>query len=187
MATKVIGLSGPSGSGKSEAAKHLADAHGLTAIKFALPLKTMLRAYYATQGLSETEIERRIEGDLKEVPDAYLSNQTPRHAMETLGTEWGRICIAPDFWIDAWKRKVSLTEGIVVTDDCRFDNEAETIKALGGSIVRLKPAIRRRNKSKHIAEAGLSNKLVDHEIVNDGTVMDLQKQVTRAVCESCRE
>ncbi|RVH83234.1 deoxynucleotide monophosphate kinase [Sinorhizobium medicae] len=178
MATKIIGLSGPSGSGKSEAAKHLADAHGLTAIKFALPLKTMLRAYYATQGLSEAETERRIEGDLKEVPDPYLSNQTPRHAMETLGTEWGRICIAPDFWIDAWKRKVSLTEGVVVTDDCRFDNEAETIKALGGSIVRLKPKVRRRKKSEHVAESGLSDRFVDHEIINDGTIDDLKSKVS---------
>ncbi|MDX0455500.1 deoxynucleotide monophosphate kinase [Sinorhizobium medicae] len=183
MAAKVIGLSGPSGSGKSEAAKHLVEEHGYTPVKFALPLKTMLRSYYATQGLSLTDIERRIEGDLKEVPDVYLNNHTPRHAMETLGTEWGRVCMGSDFWIDAWTRKVESTPGSVVTDDCRFDNEAALIKQIGGDVMRLKPAVRRRKKSSHVAEAGISDHFVDHEITNEGTVEELKSKVSWAVYE----
>ena len=34
--------------------------------------------------------EAHIEGALKEVPCELLGGKTPRYAMQTLGTEWGR-------------------------------------------------------------------------------------------------
>jgi hypothetical protein len=48
-------------------------------VKFAGPLKSMCMAL----GLTEAH----IEGHLKEVPCELLCGQTPRHAMQTLGTE----------------------------------------------------------------------------------------------------
>lgn len=181
MASRTVGLSGPAGSGKSEAALHLVETHGFTAVKFAGPLKAMLMGYYLAVGATSEEAFERIEGSLKEEPDPYLNGKTPRHAMETLGTEWGRVCMGADFWIRAWQVATSTTEGPVVTDDARFDNEAEAIKAAGGEVIRLKPKVQRRKKSKHVAEAGLSDHLVDHEIVNDGTVGDLRAKVSLAV------
>nr|WP_145994466.1 hypothetical protein [Mesorhizobium loti] len=149
--------------------------------KFAGPLKDMLRAYYKSQGVFGTELERRIEGDLKEEPCKYLNGRTPRHAMETLGTEWGRICMGDTFWIEAWERLLDLIPGTAVVDDCRFDNEAAAIHLNGGKIIKLKPVVRRRKKSSHVAEAGISDKLVDHVIVNDGTILDLQKKIGQVV------
>lgn len=159
------------------------EEHGFTLAKFAGPLKDMLRAYYRSQGVFGTELERRIEGDLKEVPCKYLNGHTPRHAMETLGTEWGRICMGSDFWIKAWERLIDLIPGPAVVDDCRFDNEAVSIRLNGGKVVKLKPAVRRRNKSQHVAEAGISEKLVDATVVNDGTILDLQKNIREVVGE----
>lgn len=183
MATKLIGLSGPAGSGKSEAAKYLVEEHGYMVAKFAAPLKDMLKAYYKSQGVFGTELERRIEGDLKEAPCKYLNGLTPRHAMQTLGTEWGRNCMGGDFWIRAWERQVDLIPGKAVADDCRFDNEATAIHLNGGKVIKLKPAVRRRNKSKHVAEAGISEKLVDATVVNDGTILDLQKKIGAVVAK----
>jgi hypothetical protein len=42
-------------------------------------------------------------GDLKEVPVDCLDGQTPRRAMQLLGTEWGRT-LSADLWINAWRR-----------------------------------------------------------------------------------
>lgn len=128
----VVALAGAAGSGKSTAAQYLIRSHGYTRIKFAGPLKAMLAAI----GLDD----RQIEGDLKELPCDTLSGQSPRHAMQTLGAQWGRDCIGEDFWVNLWKRTVNdvlSAGGRVVTDDCRYPNEAAAVRRLGGDIYRL--------------------------------------------------
>lgn len=128
----IIALTGYAGSGKSTAAKHLVDRHGFTLVKFAGPLKSMLRCL----GLGD----REIEGDLKEQPHPVLCGQTPRRAMQTLGTEWGRNLIGSDLWVRvAMESALAVLDqgGRVVIDDCRFENEAAAIKAAGGTIIRI--------------------------------------------------
>ncbi|MDW9519121.1 hypothetical protein GOB43_17815 [Sinorhizobium meliloti] len=176
MVARLIGITGQAGSGKSEVSRFLAD-FGYTLVKFAAPLKDMLRSIYVGIGLTSDEIERRIEGDLKEVPCPYLSGQTPRHAMVTLGTEWGRVLMAPDFWIERWADRISTRDSNVVTDDVRFENEAKMLRSRGGIIIRVVPAVARRQVSTHVSEAGIPDHLVDHEIVNDGTISDLRRKV----------
>ncbi len=124
----VIALIGQAGSGKSEVARHLVVNHNYIRIRFAYILKEMLKAL----GLSREE----IEGHLKEEPCSFLLGQTPRHAMQTLGTEWGRDTIHPDLWVHAWKVKVAedLNFGRrIVCDDCRFMNEVETVYSFHGA------------------------------------------------------
>lgn len=186
MANRIVALSGPAGSGKSEAAKYLASL-GYETVKFAAPLKAMLRAFYAAVGLPDTEIERRIDGDLKETPDEYLDGHTPRHAMQTLGTEWGRGCMNGDFWINAWARKAASVSSNVVTDDCRFGNEAVAIRAAGGDIVLLKSKKRRRKASDHVSEQGVDPALVTHVVVNDGTIADLHTKMAQAIYPDAAE
>lgn len=178
MATKLIALTGKAGSGKSEVASYLVDGHGFQLVKFAGPLKAMLRGYYREIGLSDEEIDRRIEGDLKEVPDPYLAGRTPRHAMETLGAEWGRKQMASEFWVNAAESKIvgSKAECIVV-DDCRFPNEAHAVRRLGGEIVRIKSDRERRKVSNHVAEKGLHPALIDHTIQNDEGIGALRNSI----------
>lgn len=125
----VIALTGLAGSGKSTASKYLVEKHGYQLVKFAGPLKDMLRAI----GLSEAQ----IEGAHKETDLAMLSGRTPRYAMQTLGTEWGRKCMGEDFWTNLWRSRVDgalAFGGRVVVDDCRFPNEADEVRKLGGVV-----------------------------------------------------
>lgn len=140
MTGRLICFTGPAGCGKSTAADAL-ESVGWVRVKFADPLKNMLRAFYWSCGLrDEGYIEARIEGDMKEEPDPFLCGRTPRHAMQTLGTEWGRSCISENLWVNAWKEQVGqyLQAGVdVVSDDCRFENEAEMVRRLGGRVVQI--------------------------------------------------
>jgi hypothetical protein len=123
----IIGLGGPKGSGKSFAADWLVANRGYTRVKFATALKNMLRVLGLT--------DEHIEGSLKEVPCDLLNGRTPRHAMQTLGAEWGRNLIDDALWVDTWRRRVLATDGPVVVDDVRFDNEAAAVRSLGGIVV----------------------------------------------------
>lgn len=167
----LLALCGPIGSGKSAAAQALRK-RGWRLHKFAGPLKAMLRGYYRSQRLTYQEIEARIEGDLKETPDPLLGGQTPRLAMQTLGTEWGREIIAPDFWIEALRGPVEadLAQGLkVVIDDCRFPNEAALVRALGGEVVML---LRGSGPAgSHASEAFAFEP--DRRIANTGTIAAL--------------
>lgn len=127
----LIAFTGLAGSGKSTAAKYLVENHGFTRVRFAGPLKDMLRAL----GLDESE----IEGDRKETPCELLGGKTPRKAMQYLGDEWGRQLIAQDLWIRAFNAalaKVPVGTPVVV-DDARYPNEADAIVAAGGVLVRV--------------------------------------------------
>lgn len=125
----IIAFTGLAGAGKSTAAMHLVKSRGFERVRFAGPLKAMMAAL----GLSPAE----IDGDRKEQPCELLGGRTPRYAMQTIGTEWGRDLIAPDLWIRAWHAALAKVTGDVVIDDCRFPNEADAVIAAGGFMVRV--------------------------------------------------
>lgn len=136
MMPVLIGLSGRAGSGKTYASNHLVSRYGYTRVKFADPLKDMLRAVGLT--------EEHIEGKLKEEPCDLLCGKTPRFAMQTLGTEWGRNLIGDGLWGSLWSARVESLlsqEALVVTDDVRFSNEAERIKSMGGIVIGLESPV----------------------------------------------
>jgi predicted kinase len=128
MTKIIIGLIGEAGAGKSTVARYLESAYDYEPVRFAGGLKKMVAAI----GLTDNE----IEGTNKEKPSDLLCGKTPRHAMQTLGTEWGREHIGPDFWVKLWQREAA-QHAFVVVEDCRFPNEAEAIRAAGGVIVRV--------------------------------------------------
>lgn len=166
---RLVAFTGPAGVGKSEASNLLV-SHGFVRVKCADGLKNMLRIMYEGAGLGPDEIERRIEGDLKEKPDPVLRGRTPRHAMQTLGGEWGRDLISPDFWVSILKRRVTLqlqAELPVVIDDLRYPNEAEAVRELGGEIFEIKGS-QRRGISTH--ESEIMDLDPDDVILNDSTV-----------------
>lgn len=133
----LIAFVGHAGTGKTSAAMHLVQKHGFTRRRFAEPLKQMLFSFYLAAGLDDEDaIRDRIDGALKETPDPYLNGKTPRHAMQTLGTEWGRNCIDGDLWVTTLMERISAYDNVVI-DDCRFDNEAVAVREAGGKIIRL--------------------------------------------------
>lgn len=175
----IVGIAGYRGSGKSTAARYLVEAHGFVRIPFAKPLKDMLRAI----GLGDAE----LEGDRKEEPCSLLGGRTPRHAMQTLGTEWGRELIDEGLWIRLWSRQAMLAVEAgrhVVCDDLRFPNEATAVCDLGGRVLRLsRPG---RETSAHASEAQIDLLQPDFLVCNDGSVDNLESAL-RIVLELIHE
>lgn len=124
----IIGFAGRAGAGKTTAAKHLVQHHGFVRVRFAGPLKAMMRALGCT--------EEEVDGAGKELPCDLLGGRTPRQAMQWLGTEWGRDMIAPDLWTRAWEYAAAGKPRVVV-DDVRFPNEVEALRRLGGVVIQL--------------------------------------------------
>lgn len=155
---RVIAFAGKAGAGKSTAARHLISNHGYTLVRFADPLKNMLRA----MGLNE----REINGDLREEPCELLDGQSPRLAMQTLGTEWGRNTISPDLWVNLWRsqvRTLHLLDKPVVVDDMRFPNEHRYVKSLDGLVIKIE-ADQITNVREHESEN--YNLIPDHVVYN---------------------
>ena len=176
--TKVVGLAGRAGCGKSFAADYLVKEHGFTRVKFADSLKNIYRKWLSNHGCEVSRIEARVEGDMKEVVDTHFAELvydttanylsaletlpvpvtrsmiesfheivfmdiinnpdlcTPRRIMQRIGTEWGRNSINDNFWVDMWSAKAKSCER-VVSDDVRFDNEADRIRSSGGFIIEI--------------------------------------------------
>lgn len=175
---QIIALVGNAGAGKSTVAEYLMREHGYVLIKFAGPLKAMLRAI----GLDDEE----IEGSRKEQPCDLLCGKTPRHAMVTLGTEWGRDLIGENFWAGLWQEEaaMNLNSGrVVVVDDCRFPNELAAVKEMGGIVWRItRPEHAGSSIPTHRSEGALSAHYdTMRELVNDGDVTALHLKVFDAL------
>ena len=171
MSYSIIALTGYARSGKSTAADALVKSFGYTRVRFADPLKNMLRSI----GLCEGE----IEGSLKEKPCNLLQGRSPRYAMQTLGTEWGRDLIGHDFWTGLWeKAALDILDGggKVVIEDCRFINETTAVRNLFGTIIR----INRKGSGipgGHASEAMIDQLPYHYNIDNNGTVEALTKRL----------
>lgn len=133
----LVAVHGIKRSGKGTIAAYLIDQYGYEPIKLADPLKNMSRvALRRLCGLSEVDIERCIEGDLKEVPIPALGGKSGRYMMQMLGTEW-RDLVSLEMWssiASARIRGVIGRGGRVVTDDVRFPHEVELMKSLEASL-----------------------------------------------------
>jgi hypothetical protein len=128
----LVGFVGRKWSGKDTGASGLVEV-GYANVKFAGGLKVMLAALLEYQGVDRVTVERMLEGDLKETPTPYLGGRTPRHAMQTLGTEWGRELIADDIWVQIGLNKAKTGKSVIT--DVRFPNEAAAIKEAGGVVI----------------------------------------------------
>lgn len=166
-------ITGSKGSGKDEFAKIFTQKNFLN-IKFADPLKEMLRTLYRVASLSEVDIERRLEGDLKETPDDIICGETPRWAMQSLGTEW-RDMIHRTLWSNIWRNRVAplLKEGApVVCTDVRFHHEVAVIRDLGGHLIRIdRPGY--GLEDNHSSETEMQELQVDATISNIGSIRQL--------------
>jgi hypothetical protein len=181
----VVAFSGRRGSGKSEACKILCEELGFYDLKFAAPLKNMLRALYTTCGVDSDTIERKIEGDLKERPCEWLSGRTPRHAMQTLGTEW-REMLSTELWSDMFfSTAMSGTYGDRITcSDYRFMHEAVVLEKLGAIKCRIfRPTADAADDeaAAHVSEQLADTLPHDFTITNDGTLEDFREKVRHQI------
>lgn len=137
---KVIGLCGPKGSGKTTLAR-LLGRKSYHRVSFSYTIKVMLDAILNAQGVNIPKRMEMLYGDEKEIPTKYLCDKTPRWAMQTLGTEWGRNLIGENLWTNIWLEKVKAFDRIVA-DDVRFMSEVRAVQSLNGTIIRIeRPSI----------------------------------------------
>ena len=174
----IVAFTGPKGAGKDTASESLID-NGYVLLKFADPLKDMLRTFLQHWGETGENIERMIEGDLKEVPHEAFGGRTTRHAMQTLGTEWGRMLISPYIWTNVFKRRANREERVVVTD-MRFLNETAAVKEVDDCAVLVRIVRSERDgptDDMHPSEVEQWSLPVHHVVHNLGTIEELKQQI----------
>jgi hypothetical protein len=167
MVQNIIAITGRAGSGKSTAARYLADRYGYTIHSFATPLKAAIRAIGVPA--------EALTPERKELPLDMLCGQSPRQAMQSLGTEWGRTLIGYDFWVRSWMSTMPATD--IVVDDLRFQNEAAQLKAMGATIVRIRRNSETVLQSQHISEVQQDLIQADAEIWNHTSPLHLTNQL----------
>lgn len=168
-APKLIGLHGPARSGKDTVGQMLKDSFGVSTVFFAEPLKESARVML---GLSDEE----LYGDLKETVLPWLG-KSPRQILQTLGTDWGRTMVNPDIWLILARRKIEALfeqgKSVAITD-VRFENEADLVREMGGTMWHIYRKDR-RSVERHASEAGIEFcwDMGDIRIDNNGTLEEL--------------
>jgi hypothetical protein len=176
--TTVYAFAGRRGTGKSTASKALLDM-GFVDLKFADPLKNMLRAMYRTCGVDDETIERKIEGDLKEAPCDWLRGKTPRYAMQTLGTEW-REMISTDLWSEMFVKRVEsgLYGDKIVCSDFRFPgHEEDALERLNAYTYRITREGLEGASDAHTSETSVDKLRVRGVFRNNGSIADVESFV----------
>lgn len=169
----IVAFTGLKGSGKTLAARALQSLHFVNH-SFAAPIKSAMRLF----GLDDYD----LSPSTKELPHPVLCMNSPRYAMQTLGTEWGRNMIGPDFWINVWDATRPRSCPLVV-DDLRFLNEAAYLRTLGATIIRIvRPDADRSDE--HPSEQEQRHIKVDDTLFNLGDERTFQIMVREAV-ERC--
>ncbi len=106
-----------------------------------------------------------------------------REFLQFYGTEAHRDVFVFNFWVEAglpdstdpnFGREKPFD--ILIITDVRFENEAQAIRACGGSLWKIKRDVR-IDASNHASEAGLPDEMFDYIIDNDGTLDEFKVKV----------
>jgi len=160
----IIGINGRAGSGKSTFKDFLAQEYrnlvykeAVEIIPFAQALKDL--AMYIGWNGQKDEKGRRL--------------------LQLLGTEVCRECIDEYYWINKWScryaKALIMEKSLVIVDDVRFLNEAQFLKDLGATLIKITGRAYDIVDSKHPSEMELDNTLFHKIIYNTGTLQGLQQ------------
>ena len=177
----IIGVCGDIGSGKDTLASVLIEKKGYTKLSFAGSLKDAVSVIFGwdrdmLEGLTKESREWR------ETKDEWWSNRlgiadlTPRWVLQNWGTELFRNHFHQDIWLACVENKINkMSNKNIVITDCRFPNEIETIKKLGGKVICVK-----RNSCKggnHASDTAWKNASFDDVILNNGSLEEFIENI----------
>lgn len=173
----LVGINGRAYAGKDTFGDVFKRA-GYIRISFADALKE------ATAIIANERVELFHTAEGKEGFSPVLAT-TRRVALQNIGNSV-REALDPEIWIrramDAWDH--SGRPNAVITD-VRYPNEAETIRSWGGTVVRI---TRPDNVTglvgeelNHISEQVLDEDLIDIEVLNDGTLGELEHEARKVL------
>jgi len=164
----IIGFTGKKHSGKTTAVGGLPSK--FISISLADPVREVCKLVF---GFTDEELN---DQRLKETPVARWPHISPRQAMQTVGTDMFREHF-PEVWLQVFKRRLKqLANTDVVVPDVRFLNEAETIRSLGGHIIRITRGSL-DSSDPHPSEVEMDSIEPDVVLENSGSVDDLQTDV----------
>jgi len=198
----LIGLLGRMSSGKDTVARELVETYGFRQDSYASTLKDMTALLFNWDRgmLSGDTLDGR---EAREVVDEWWSeklgipNFTPRLALQLIGTDVFRNNFHQDIWVLSVMARYRSDENVVISD-CRFPNEVQTIRKVGGRIIQvdrgeepewwpcakdaangmIEAEERMRHHYKiHASEWAWANETPDELIHNDGTLEQLYGMV----------
>lgn len=127
------------------------------------------------------DILREHHGNFQELHDGrILFTSSWRKMFQLTGTEWGRQTIDEMFWIHPWlpSEECVITDVRGHGDSEEFRNvEAEAIIKKGGVVIRVVDPRKGVVVRDHASEAGISEHLIAHTIINDGSLEELDDKV----------
>lgn len=141
MSNRIIGLVGFIGSGKDSVATKLVES-GCVQESFAGPLKSVCASVFGwdrelLEGQSDTSRQFRETTDLYWSKKLGINNFTPRLALQLIGTDVLRNHFNKDIWLSSLEHRIHRihkNHKCVIISDCRFVNELDFIKKLGGKV-----------------------------------------------------
>lgn len=199
----LIGILGRMNSGKGTVADELVEVYGFRQDSFAATLKDITSQIFGwdremLSGSSTESREFREEVDQWWSEKLGIPNFTPRLALQLIGTDVFRNNFHENIWVLSAMRRYDQDENVVISD-CRFPNEVQAIRELGGRIVRVdrgetpfwwevakkaaagdEEAIAEMAKphiNVHASEWAWANEIPDELIRNDGTLQQLYGMV----------
>lgn len=174
----VIGLSGYARSGKDTIGAVLTE-RGYIRASFADYIREALLALNPTIG-GEGNLTDLIENHGWE--SGKVKFPEVRSLQQRMGTEVGRNMLGENIWVDLTFKNLADGAKVIVTD-CRFPNEADTVKRLGGEVWRVsRPGFSAVNA--HPSEVSLDDWKFDRYFENSGSVEELHAKVREALKET---
>lgn len=196
----LIGVAGFAGSGKNEAVKVLQQRANVCVAAFADPIKRMIEAGFSHY-FDPADLWGPSPNRDKTLPIYGPGNQrvSLRRMLQTLGTEWGRGCIADDIWMQVmrthithWRtimepyhgRKDTKRRSIFFITDVRFFNERDMILDLGGQVLFInrpvawpKPSDRVHTSEREMLHCDFIRPCI--EVVNNGSLSEYHAELSK--------
>lgn len=169
----IIGLSGKKRAGKTTLAKYVEKKYEFRRLAFADALKDVAAILF---GLTWDQ----QYGDSKEEKDPINHGYTPRQILQKLGTDVFRKSFPdafPEFgspWVHKLKTTIERNpDKNYIIEDCRFPDEVEFIKSLGGMIINIE------RKTNVLDDHASENQMLDldYMILNESDEQAMFDQV----------